>query len=584
MNKEQVEKTIQTKIKKKGSVGDNAPHLVKEWDYDKNGGKTPYDYTAGSNQKVWWICPRCGNSYLTRINLRYRGHGCALCSKDKRKATILERSENALELFPELIKEWDTVKNTGSLAEISKGSQKKVWWKCRNGHSWQATVATRAKGHGCPFCSGRYPTKEDNLATKAPGLIKEWHPIKNGDLTPEMVKPYSSRKVWWICERGHEWQASISNRYQGRGCAQCSTELKSSFPEQAIFYYLSPFYKVNSREKIGGWEVDIYLPEHNIGIEYDGIAYHSKDYLVEREGRKTQALQENGVDLIRIKENYEQEGIDNQIVRFIVSHDYKNFPKALRMLFELLEEKTGIHIDNNVDIERDRVSILAQYTQIEKKASFAEKYPDLVSLWNYEKNEGLKPESFRYMSNRKLWWKCPVCTGQWEESIINVAKGNRCPYCSGHRVLAGFNDLQTVAPHIAAEWDYEKNEHLKPTDVSVGSGKVIWWKCVEGHSWRAAVANRQVVKGCPYCSGRHKEIPLDDTSWMNKYSAAKLYFEEHGNLEVPAKYVNADGMKLGMWIRTQRATQKNGILAPHRKKLLDEIGMVWNLRPGVKKS
>ena len=53
---------------------------------------------------------------------------------------------------------------------------------------------------------------ENNLEIKCPELIKEWNYGKNGDLKPKDVTFGSERKVWWICSKGHEWQAQVGNR------------------------------------------------------------------------------------------------------------------------------------------------------------------------------------------------------------------------------------------------------------------------------------------------------------------------------------------------------------------------------------
>ena len=279
MSNNQVESRRKTIISKKGSLVDNHPLIAAEWNLDKNE-RTPNDYPSGSNVEAWWICPNCNISYRARINSRVRGTGCPNCRHAKRQETIVKRSGAFADDFPAFLAEWDFERNETNPSIVTKGCNKKFWWKCDKNHHWQATIPTRIKGHSCPYCAGFYPSDNNNLQIKAPHLAQEWHPTKNGDLTPSMVSPYSMKKVWWKCERGHEWQASVSNRFQGRNCAQCSAELKSSFPEQAIVFYLSKYFKVTSRNKYDGWEIDIFLPDYNIGIEYDGVAYHSKEYLV----------------------------------------------------------------------------------------------------------------------------------------------------------------------------------------------------------------------------------------------------------------------------------------------------------------
>lgn len=582
--KKQMDKTNRTKILKTGSLQKNHPQLVKdEWDFSLNKQISPSDFSPGSNQIVWWKCSICKKSYQAKIYSRTHGSGCTSCKGILRNMESVKKNGSLFSVYPELEKEWHPTKNEAlPVISITKNSNKKIWWICKNGHEWQAAAATRNKGHGCPYCTGFYPTKENNLLIKAPDIAKEWHLTKNDELTPENIAPFSMKKVWWQCERGHEWQASVSNRYQGRGCSQCSSELRSSFPEQAIIFYLSKIFEVESRTKHNGWEVDVFIPNYNIGIEYDGIAFHNRKYLFDRENRKNQAFQKIGLDLIRIKESYDAENVDGQTIFFIVDHSYKDFPMALQKLFHLLEQKTKKEINLEVNIEKDRAEILSQYVLIEKKNNFSEKYPEIIHLWNNKRNMNLKPNAVLSMSNKKVWWICRK-GHEWEETIINVAKGNRCPYCSNHQVLTGFNDFQTKHPYLSKEWNYNKNDDLKPSNVTSGSNRKVWWICKNGHEWRATVARRVKQPECPFCSGTHKDIPLKEKQWNKNYEQAKAYYLQHNNLDVKAKYVCDDGVKLGNWIRTQRVSYKNDDLTPERHKLLEEIGMIWSSKPGSKK-
>ena len=78
----------------------------------------------------------------------------------------------------ELIREWDFEKNSAlglDPQKLKTRSNKKVWWRCSNGHSWQATVDNRAQGSNCPYCSKRKVLKGDNdLKTTHPDLAREW--------------------------------------------------------------------------------------------------------------------------------------------------------------------------------------------------------------------------------------------------------------------------------------------------------------------------------------------------------------------------------------------------------------------------
>ena len=65
-------------------------------------------------------------------------------------------------------------------------------------------------------------TGVNDLATKFPDVVAQWHPTKNGDFTPDHISGGSHRKMWWVCEKAHEWQATVSSRtYGGTGCPVC---------------------------------------------------------------------------------------------------------------------------------------------------------------------------------------------------------------------------------------------------------------------------------------------------------------------------------------------------------------------------
>lgn len=127
--------------------------------------------------------------------------------------------------------------------------------------------------------------------------------------------------------------------------------------------------------------------------------------------------------------------------------------------------------------------------------------PDLAAQWDTEKNNGLTPDKVTRYSHRKVWWRCSL-GHSWNAAVNNRYQGQNCPVCSGQKVLPGFNDLATINPKLAKEWNYEKNENLRPTDFTAGALKKVWWKCAEGHEWEAAIYSRNDDFGCPYCSGR----------------------------------------------------------------------------------
>ena len=131
--------------------------------------------------------------------------------------------------------------------------------------------------------------------------------------------------------------------------------------------------------------------------------------------------------------------------------------------------------------------------------------PDLAAQWCYELND-LTPDQVTPGSAKKVWWKCEL--GHTWEAMITSRAGNYkrgCPYCSGRAFLTGYNDLATMRPDIAVEWNYEKNEDLTPRFVKCTSRTdKVWWKCKEGHEWQTTVYSRTMKNGtnCPICSRR----------------------------------------------------------------------------------
>lgn len=172
------------------------------------------------------------------------GTGCPICA---RKIPLTGETDLA-SCNPQLAQQWHPTLN-GSLKadQVLPGSHRLVWWMCEKGHVWRAQIKSRAEGCGCPVCANReIIAQENDLASRFPSLAKQWHPTKNGALTPDMVAAGSTRKVWWRCEKGHEWRAVITSRTTGSsGCPVCTgkkiipgeNDLASCFPEIAAQWH-----------------------------------------------------------------------------------------------------------------------------------------------------------------------------------------------------------------------------------------------------------------------------------------------------------------------------------------------------------
>lgn len=206
------------------------PEVAKQWDATRNGRLTPRDVAPGTERKVWWLCEN-GHSWRAAVYARtYAGSGCPYCAGK----LVLPGFNDLASQAPTVAAEWDAEKN-GRLTpqSVTPTSNRKVWWRCEKGHSYQAVIASRTTGSGCPYCSGRRVLPGFNdLATLEPRVAAEWHPTLNGTLTPQMVTTGSRKKVWWQRQCGHVWCAVIFSRAgkQHCGCPVCSGNVRSRKP------------------------------------------------------------------------------------------------------------------------------------------------------------------------------------------------------------------------------------------------------------------------------------------------------------------------------------------------------------------
>ena len=505
------------------------PDIAKQWHTTKNNNLTPQDVTVKSNKKVWWKCEQ-GHEWQAIVADRTSGKGCPICAGKKTLAGFNDLAT----LYPEIAKQWNFLKN-GELnpQNVTAGSNKNVWWKCRKGHEWRANIVDRVNGNGCPYCSGRFAIEgENDLSSLFPSLVNEWDFEKNGSLYPQNVKPKSNKKVWWKCEQGHSWQATVLDRVNGSGCPRCQSESKTSFPEQAILYYLSKFFQAENRYKLDKKEIDIYLPQYKIGIEYDGLYFHNSPESEKREKAKKAALNAKGVRLIRIKESNVNERNIDDVIYYTPSHDYTNLNNTIKVLFILIDDIAGTAYANKVsiDIVRDRIEIYEKYKQIIKENSLATKCPEIASEWNYPRNGTLIPKMFSFASSQRVWWKCDK-GHEWEAIISNrTTQGIGCPFCAGKKVLVGFNDLATVNPIIASQWHPTKNGLLTPNDVTLNSNKKVWWICAKGHSYGMTVKNKALGLGCPYCYGRYTIKGENDLATLYPDIAKQWNYNKNGDL------------------------------------------------------
>lgn len=352
-------------------------------------------------------------------------------TKDKGEDSIYaERREK-------LRTEFHPIRN-GSLQfdQLSISSGKKVWWICEYGHEWQAVFNTRTiRGYGCSVCSGKVivPGINDFL-TLYPEIAKEAHPTKNKGIDLSKLGGKSSKKIWWLCCKGHEFEQVIAKRTsRGDGCPYCSGRY--------------PIIGENDLGTLASY-VSVFWDKESNGEMCNYTAHSTKTV-------KWKCPQKHAWF----------NKISNQV-------NYNVCPYC-----------SGKYLIVGVN-------------------DVATVYPMFVDEWDDLEN-GKKASEVKANTRYRAAWKCDK-NHKYRATIYNRLKGRGCPYCAGKKPIIGVNDLETLyADLIKEEWDYIKNRR-KPCEFLPKSNHRAWWKCKNNHSWKALISERTRGTGCLECRRREK--------------------------------------------------------------------------------
>ena len=299
---------------------------------------------------------------------------------------------------------------------------------------------------------------EDSLLFLHPKIAKEWHPTKNGRITPDLFIPGSAEVVWWLCPKcGNEWQASIVNRTKGHGCDICATARRKTTKKDTL---LTRRGSLDVERCLLDWdyEENEFGPEHYTKGSGEVVSWrcHECGYKW-----KTQ--------------------ICNR------TRDYKNG-------CPLCSERIIVPGVNDLPTVR----------------------PDLMEEWDYEHNIGIDPTTVGRGRHDHVSWKCKKCGYIWIAQIYNRANGKGCPCCASRVVVPGINDLATTNPELAAEWHPTLNS-LKPTEVTRGQNKKAFWLCSKcGNVWEDTINHRNGGRGCSKCKKQYKHRLIQDKGSVNQ--------------------------------------------------------------------
>jgi hypothetical protein len=410
-----------------------------------------------------------------------------------------EHMNRPLGFADRVIDQWHPSKNSAALHSIKPGSHDKAWWLCEKGHEWEAQIRSRSgeKPTQCPVCTGKQLLAGFNdLATTHPELAEQWHPTRNDVLTSDQVFPSSRLKTWWLDEYGHEWEAVIRSRVEGANCPVCSGRiLLSGFNDLATRY--PELMKEWDRDKNHDINPSLVFSSNASTVSWKCEHGHVWDAKIQNRTAKS-----NGCPYCA------KQRVDPKMGSIAVTHpqlaawwDPKN--NNISMESVSLYSRNLCHwVCPEGHQWQSTVRAVANKTQ----PCYMCKHDDsalpetLATEWNDNLNKG--EEKSVLNSQRRVWWTSELCGHTWEAKITHRLSGSGCVYCSGYKVLPGFNDLTTTHPALVQQWHPTKNV-LLPTEVTAGSKQRVWWLCKKGHEWETFVyarARTSHSSGCPSCN------------------------------------------------------------------------------------
>lgn len=529
------------------------PKLAKQWDYGKNGALTPETVSYGSNKKVWWICPRCGLSYQKRIGNRTAPSKCSVES-DKCPiclGRIIVPGFNSLKAkYPDIItREWDFEKNTIDPDTISPHYRHKMWWICPNGHSYDSLPGNKVQhtGGNCPYCSSNRLCKETSLGVVNPELAKEWHPTKNGDLTPFDVFANTNKFIWWLCPTcGHEWRAKGSNRnIVKRGCPNCAKGRSSSIPEQLLYRSVKRFFPdAINRYVLDKDEIDVFIPSLNIGIEYDGQRFHNQAKLP-HDIAKTKRLINKGITLYRFRESNSPDMSVHKcvVLRVNYSPEYADLEAKLRGLLTQLVPNKVI----SVEFDKDINDVMAELDLLPYEKSFAASEEKKrkegispVALWDYDANAPLTPDMVTAKSSKKVNWICPINPAhRWRSVIGSISNGWGCPHCAKRYQYSTTEWIEQAKEVHGDKYDYCLVEYTN----SNNNVRII---CSKHGVFEQNPSMHLSGQGCPYCA-HQKFHPLESLSVLRPDIASEWDYERNKDSGFTPNTIGLDTRRKFWW-------------------------------------
>ena len=531
-------------------------YLLEEWDYEKND-LGPENYFPKSEKEVFWKCIKEPHSYPSPICFRTNYEtGCCYCSGKR----VLQGfndfktwcKKNSRE---ELLEEWDYGINKTLPEEVTRTSHKKIFWKCKKcNNTYEARLADRtSKKSGCPYCSGRKPIEgKTDLETwckrnQREDLLLDWNDELNSGNTAKTFSYASNKRVIWKCHIcGNIWTNPIYARTVGNGgCTKCCVA-GTSFPEQYIFLTVKTlFNSAVNRDMSQGFELDVFIPEEKIGIEYNGAYFHENATMKDK--IKLEKCKNRNIHLLQIIEDRDRRQVNEEsIIYWQYSRDKKNLEDLADQVIRWIALSTGNRLKTLTNIDKEVIYKHARSNTYNTKYenSLEYKSPQIAQEWDNEHNDGIMPSQISNGSKDEAFWICGKCGNVYKMKISwrTRKNGAGCPICGKEKRIRSWIEnrvkvksfydwcTENSRQDLLEEWDFQNNDKT-PKHYSSGSNQKIWWKCKKcGNQWQTSISNRKTSK-CNICSRMKRKKAVDqfkDNVLIAEYNSIKEASEATG--------------------------------------------------------
>lgn len=380
-------------------------------------------------------------------------------------------------------------------------------YACPLGHVFDSSVRllrnTKASD-GCGYCANkRILAGFNSLADTNPNDAAEWHPSLNGDLRPDQIGAGSANHAYWLCvAEGHTtWQQINLRTRKGAGCTVCSNHSVAA--------------DANSLAAVRPDLAADWHDELNAPLRPDEVLFQTERpiwWICREEGHEPyemSALRRTKGGRCRVCNRVEA----HETTSLAATHPHllKRWDRKKNGTLKPEDVLSGSGLTAWWRCERNH-SFPAIIQNMTKKFVCGEcigrrvtegnclraTHPHLVEQFDFSRNGEFTPDNIIATSPTVLFWICEL-GHHWPSPVRSRANGSRCHYCINKKVWIGFNDMATTRPDMAADWAYEANGDLRPTDVVAGTNRDIWWTCTKHGLWHCTGQSRSQGQGCQDC-------------------------------------------------------------------------------------